>query len=239
MFLCSWGLELVMADESQTTVLDVTDSIQLTKEQASSFHNELVTLEASWRGLDYLYSQTRKAEKHYVGHDTTRVRMFVFGNVPGIPKHCLDLISCFFDWYAVSACNLGALIGWLGREAGCLPNTCKPSDYVRRVMPALKSHRDKVSAHYSRVSPQDDAKALQEASTMWKLALHDDRFVVNAMMLTRTEGGKRSDSSKLRPWSLTKTHEVLYHRYRLAPTGPVDLTGSQTPTSSKAGENDE
>ncbi len=195
-------------------ILDAVDGFALTSAQVDEFSNELVTLRTNWRGLHYLCYQTRNLEQRCFRRDTSKVKVVAFGNIPGVAPTDLQMVSCFFDWYSVSACNLCSLVAWIANTADA--TTEGPDDYVRRLLPPILKHRHKVAAHYSRVWPKKDGPALQVASTTWKLGAVDDRFIINLMVHSRTHAGSCSDSSELEPWSLTSVHDDLAKRYDAA-----------------------
>ena len=74
----------------------------------------------------------------------------------GLPT---GLLSCAFQWYAVSACNYAQLVGWLATHN---PEAAK--DYMKKVMPRVSQFRNKVAAHFAITDPRRDNEADLAAS---------------------------------------------------------------------------
>jgi len=188
-------------------VLDAIDGWMLPPDLQSKYHNDLAALSVVWFGLEHLYSTVLNCERAVADQfrpgGQFRSPEAVQGQV---------LARCAFDWYAVSGCNFVSLIGWIAKQAGL--TTDEHQQYLRRVLPAVKIHRDKIAAHYSRHSPKDDSEALQRASTMWfSLTQVNGRLVANAKTLSVRRKGVSSNSAALLPWSVVDTHEELRKRY--------------------------
>lgn len=153
-----------------------------------------------------------------------------WGGIDGVPSIVLQRLACFFDWYSVSACNFVLLTGWLLQEASALPLK-DAYEYRKQVLPDVLTHRNKIGAHPSRLFPQTDGQATQEASNYRQLALVNDRFFANYMMFVRRSGNEKSDSRDLKPWSLTETHERMRSQFVVAPPSSEtkdDQTDGQT-----------
>jgi hypothetical protein len=201
--------------DSHVLFLDVTDRIILSRQIASRFQNDLNARESLWAGLELLHAQTRLIEQRLVPVDLKDSISVSWGNIPGVPIHVLRQVACFFDWYSVSACNFVSITGWLAHT--CKITTEGDLNYRRRVAPEILAHRNKIGAHAARVWPKDDGIATQEASNFRQLALVNDRFFANYMMLSRHASGQSSNSRALPAWSLTEMHEKLRKRYVVEP----------------------
>jgi hypothetical protein len=191
-------------------ILDYIDRLELTEEEARAHGNEMSALNDLRQGLEYLNRQVLKVEKEVNARTGPAVRCCLYGNVDdllhGIP---MGLVACSFHWYAVSACNYVRLVGWLrcANARGAL-------DYLGVVLPEVRSWRDKVAAHYALAcSDPRDSEAERKASVLMPIGWNDDAFWASPIVLHIRSSGKVSDSSALRPWSLTKVHEKLRQRY--------------------------
>lgn len=192
--------------------LDDIENWTLTPDQESRFSNDLSALSVVWFGLEHLYETVLSCEQVYA----KSLVSFAEGRLQESLQAAL-LARCAFDWYAVSACNLVSLKGWIANQAGLTTEGHK--QYLRRVLPAVETHRNKIAAHYSRHSPRNDAHALQLASTMFfSLPLVNGHFVANTYKLAVRRKGVPSDSSALVPWSVVETHETLRKRYAVFST---------------------
>jgi hypothetical protein len=172
----------------EPVTLDVLDSLVISASDAARLSNDINASASLWSGLELLYQQTRRAEQQVVPRPLENSIAVSWGNVPGVPLSALWQIACFFDWYSVSACNFVSLIGWIAKNCGTTSESDR--DYRRRVIPIVLQHRNKIGAHSSRVWPRDDGPATQEASNFRQLALENDRFMANYMVLMRTTGAE-------------------------------------------------
>jgi len=89
-----------------------------------------------------------------------------------------------------------------------------PPKYVQRVIPEVLSFRDKVAAHFawgSKHSQDNDAERL--ASIIPPLSFIYDSWHVGSLTVALSKGGKRSTSASIKPWSISKIHLILAHRY--------------------------
>ena len=187
--------------------LDNIEDWTLPPVQESRFSNDLSAGRVVWFGLEHLYQNVLTCEQDYAKQ---------FGSPTECrspePRQAALLARCTFDWYAVSACNLVSLIGWIANQAGLTEEDHKR--YLTRVLPAVEIHRNKIAAHFSRHSPKNDSYALQQASTMlFSLPWVNGHFVANAWKLGIRRKGVASDSSVLVPWSVVEIHKTLRRRY--------------------------
>ena len=127
--------------------LDRIEGWTLTPDQALKYHNDIAALNVVWFGLEHLYSTVLECEqaaaKQFLPNGQFRSHEAVQAQL---------LARCALDWYAVSACNFVALVGWIANDAG--HTTEQHKAYVARVLPAVEMHRHKIAAHYSRHSPR-------------------------------------------------------------------------------------
>lgn len=203
--------------------IDRVEKWNLSPEHESKFHSDLVAMSVLWFGLEHLYGVVAGAEQ-----DVSTLRMTLTEESEAQARRIKVLARCAFDWYAVSACNLAALVAWMAAEAGLTTENQK--SYVMRILPPVDIHRNKVAAHFSRHSPRKDQEALQRASTMWfSLSELNGRFFANTLVYRIGRGAATSDSTELKPWSLVEVHEALRQRYQdCAVTSPKGGLSLQT-----------
>ena len=154
---------------------------------------------------------------------------------PTLDKQPIGLLSCAFQWYAVSACNYAQLVGWLATRD---PKASK--DYVARVVPRLVKYRNKVAAHFAMTDPFRDNEADLAASVMRQIVYSRGRLCAAALapVIKKEDGQEISVTADL-SWSLTLAHERLMRRYwpnqmpmksyqsvRVPPASTVTLTVS-------------
>ena len=117
------------------------------------------------------------------------------------------LLSCAFQWYAVSACNYAQLVGWLvTRDTGAA------KEYVRKVMPRLLDYRNKVAAHFAITDPRRDNEADLVASVMTNNYVRG-RLCAAALTPVIKNDSQEITVSKDISWSLTLAHEHLPHGF--------------------------
>lgn len=198
-------------------IIDHVDDLELPDEQVRKHNNELYTLRNLAVGLSFLNRQVAKVEDAMIGSARGKLKVMAAGNIPGVPRTGLSLVTCAFHWYAVSACNYVWLVGWLARKAdGKLPN---PKEYAERVMPTVVKYRHKVAAHLATVLPRDDSPADVATTLLFPVTLTDEGLSVGGWNVTTTEAGQRSQSKHDFQWSLTQTHRELSKRYWPQPGG--------------------
>jgi hypothetical protein len=191
---------------------DLTDGFALSDELLKRYQNEVRALRILWSGLEYLDGQVRLGEQAIRGDEPQPSKHFFWeatGTGVDLP---MGLITCSFHWYAVSACNFVRLIGWVRRDTDS--TAPRPLEYVDAVLPEVKPFRDKVAAHFARMSQDSrDTDAEKLASMIGPPAIVNGVFVINAMQVHVWRGGQGSDSSTLPAWSLTEVHGRLADRY--------------------------
>ncbi len=202
-----------------TMVLDRVEGYSWASSLVSKFYNDFEKRDSLWAGLELHYQQTRELEKRFAPKSEPKLVEMSWGNIPGIPVRLLRQVSCFFDWYSVSASSFVMLTGWLLEQGGQLVKGEK-YDYRRRVIPAVTKHRNKIGAHPSRFNPKKDVRPVQEMSCIRNIGLVCGRWTANCMVLGIRDKSGISDSSELAAWSLTESHEALRERY--AESGPKE-----------------
>jgi len=190
--------------------IDYIDNLELTDDEAKMHYNELLSLSYLAKGLEFLYKQVGKLEAQIAANLGKNIKVSMFGNAPqlkGIPQ---DLVACAFHWYAVTICNYVKMVSWLVYSE----DSTKATDYLKQVVPPVKLWRDKVGAHFARISPRkDDTPADLAKSVIFPISFDDDAFYTGSWRLTLSKGGKSSTSRQDMRWSLTHTHRNLIPRY--------------------------
>ncbi len=201
-------------DEAGVTTLDYIDKIEVPGQVFEIPSNEYWALTCLRDGMEQLYKQTLQFDEFVrsrLGIDAN-YRCFIMGNnraLNGIPK---SLLTSYFHWYAISACQYVRTVGAIAFQ---LDSTRpKSKAYAEAVIPEVVAFRDKVASHFAwttKNSHDNDAERL--ASILPPLSFINDSFYVGSMVLTISRGTKISDSSAIQPWSLCKVHEQLRTRY--------------------------
>jgi hypothetical protein len=192
-------------------ILDTVEPIELT--DAEEHFDARMALARLSEGLFWVYRTVSEVERQtrlQASKDNTEVD--VVGGV--LENKPLGLLSCAFQWYAVSACNYAQLVGFLA--------TGKPDDakaYMRRVLPRISLYRNKVAAHFAMADPRRDNEADLAASVMTHIVYARGRLCAAA--LTPVVKGATTEVvvSRDYSWSLTLAHERLTPRYW--PNGPT------------------
>jgi len=190
-----------MSANNGAEILDYVEDWRLTTALQQRYQRQLGALGTYWHGLEYLYTVVGKAQARY----SPTVKVF-----PSVRDR---LSMCMFDWYAVSACNMVLLAGWIAECAGL--TSMKPHDYRKTVIPGVLKWRHKVAAHPALLDPRpEDKGAVEQLSVSNALGLSNGRLVVPAYVLKlSTRSLKQTSSASISPWSLTEVHEQLRARY--------------------------
>ena len=185
-------------------ILDHVDHLGISDSEVQTHANELRSLAYLSQGLSLLSHQVAAVEEEVFSKlDATRVFTLI-GNSPGMEDMPMGLVASSFHWYAVSACNLVRLVGWLvhGQDRK------QALSYVERVMPEVKLWRDKVGAHFALVSPRhDDNPADLAKSVMFPIEFHDRSCRTSSLTLAIGSGSVGHSSRGGMTWSLTETHK--------------------------------
>lgn len=188
-------------------VLDHLEHLELSEEEVDQHFDARMALARLGEGLFWLYRTVgeleRQARAEAVRED---VRLVVAGGI--LDNKPMGLLSCAFQWYAVSACNYAQLVGWLSTRN---PESAKA--YVKKVMPRLAQYRNKVAAHFAIADPRRDNEADLAASVMTHVVYADGRFCAAALTPLVNGGATEIVASRDLSWSLTLAHERLLPRY--------------------------
>ncbi|BBO34477.1 hypothetical protein [Lacipirellula parvula] len=206
--------------EEETTTLDYIDNIVVPGNVYHEPANEYWTLTALWQGMEYLYRQVLRCEQtalpqfnkvNFGGEEAEVNAVFIGGGnlIPGLPY---GLLSCSFDWYAVSACKFAWTVGAIAYEQD--ETRPLPQKYTEAIIPEVVTFRNKVGAHAAwstRNKKDNDAERL--ASVIPQIQVLNNRLCVQLFNVHLRRDGVSSDSTKLQEWSLTEVHEQLTRRY--------------------------
>ena len=164
-------------------------------------------------GLGFLYAQVSGLEAvERAQEDPNLVTMTMLWEPrTGFP---LSLLVCYFHWYSVSASSYVDLM------AGLLGLPVK--DYRAEVIPGLRTYRDKVGAHpVGILDDKRDNRSEKDLSVVPHLSFVNGKICANYMMLQTSASGLTTDTSNMKPWSLTEQHEELVKRYGTSPSQPL------------------
>jgi hypothetical protein len=194
-------------------ILDHVEHIELPAAEEEEHYAAIQALARLGEGLFWAYGQVAAEEglaRARAAKDDVRVAL-VGGVLDPLP---LGLLSCAFQWYAVSACNYAQLVGWLATR-----DTSSAKEYVRGVMPRLLNYRNKIAAHFAMTDPRRDNEADLVASVMTQIIFAHGRLCAAALSVT-VDGvdGQEMKASRDFSWSLALQHERLIPRYW--PAGP-------------------
>lgn len=182
------------------------------------YQNELRTLNVLWCGLEHLNAFVRQEERNVLAKLPPERSFCFLGNAPQLVNAPMDLITCCFHWYAVSACNCVKLIGWLFHKNAC--SEVSAGEYLKQVLPEVKPWRDKVAAHFEMVAGQGN-RSDRLSSMIPQVCLRDSAFYASLFVIHSYVDGQQN-KTELRPWSLTKVHDALRARYN--PLNSADAT---------------
>jgi hypothetical protein len=193
-------------------ILDYIENLELTDTKVDQHFDSLMALARLGEGLFWLYQEVSKIEFQIHNEaikDNTQIA--VVGGI--LDKKPMGLLSCAYQWYAISACNYAHLVGWLVTQ-----NANSAKDYIEGVMPRLLKYRHKVAAHFALTEPRDDNEADLMASVMTQIIYIKGFLFTAALIPFVKSNGKEITTSRDISWSLTRTHQRLIPRYW--PNGP-------------------
>jgi len=193
-------------------ILDHIEGLKLTDDEVDQHFNARMALARLGEGLFSLYRQIGALEVRTRAEATRKnVTLVITGGI--LEDKPIGLLSCAFQWYAVSACNYAQLIGWLATR-----NADSAREYMKRVRPRLANYRNKVAAHFALTDPRRDNEADLAASVMTHIVYTHGRLCAAALTPIVKSDGQEITVSRNLSWSLTLAHERLVPRYW--PDGP-------------------
>ena len=200
-----------MSEDGKQTVLDHIDGIKVDGNVFQAPANEYWMLCCLWYGMEAIYDLAKKCDDAFLATVPQGTMVFEFGGAPpaGID---VPLLTCSFQWYAMSAYQYGMIVGNIAYQQD--QSRPLPDKYVERVMPEILVFRHKVAAHFAWTKGNKrDNPAEQLASVMQIPTFVRDSYFVGAMKIGVGKAGDHSTSEAIKPWSIRKMHEQLRARY--------------------------
>jgi hypothetical protein len=188
-------------------ILDFIDKLELPDSEVENHFDARMALARLGEGLFWIYQEVSKIEmelRREAAKDDTQVA--VVGGI--LENKPFGLLSCAFQWYAISACNYAQLVGWL-----VMRDTGSAKKYVKKVMPRLLNYRNKVAAHFAITDPFRDNEADLAASVMTHIVYVHGRLCAAALTPIIKDDGQEITASRDFSWSLTLAHERLMPRF--------------------------
>ncbi|MBF8267822.1 MAG: hypothetical protein HW388_1330 [Dehalococcoidia bacterium] len=193
-------------------ILDHIEGLELIDNKADEHFDSCMALARLGEGLWWIYREVAQLEvQAQIEATRDNVGVALVGGV--LANKPMGMLSCAFQWYAVSACNYAQLVGWLANR-----NTNSAKEYVQKVMPRLLNYRNKVAAHFAITDPRRDNEADLAASVMTHVVYIQGRLCAAALTPVVKNNGSEITVSRDFSWSLTLAHERLTPRYW--PGGP-------------------
>lgn len=195
-------------------ILDHIEDFKLSGDEVKNNYEGRMALARLFYGLSWLNREVDKYERR--AREIAQRKDVSYDLVDGDILRAMpcELLSCAFQWYAVSACNYAQLVGWIVTH-----DTKTAKSYVKRAMPKLHYYRNKVAAHFAIADPYpQDNVADQQASIMTQIIFAHGHLCTAALTpVVSSNEEERTEVSKKLPWSLTQVHKHLSKRYW--PTG--------------------
>lgn len=201
---------------SEPCVLDHVDNITLDEAHKVRFEFEVDTIRYLTEGLRFLAGAISRTEVQLRerGCHSRNSKELWHGQDEELQDVPYGLVVCCFHWYAVSACNMARLIGWIARSLDETRPT--PADYLQKVLPRIRTFRDKIAAHFAgAMEHRFDSPAERRLSVLPPIDYQRGYFVATPNVLIRAEAEtlETSSSDAVLPWSLTVAHLQLGKRY--------------------------
>ena len=198
----------------QFTILDYAENIRVAGRVFENPANEYWALLSLRKGMFFLNSlvsgceQTARMRLNPEG----KLKVEALGNLPQLANFPMELVTCAFQWYAISACQYVRTVGAIARrqDSSRLPG----HDYANKIIPEVVAYRDKVAAHYAwSTENRKDSDAERLASIIPQISYSDDRLIAAGYVVALRKAGKTSCSAAIVPWSVTEVHARLCRRY--------------------------
>ena len=188
-------------------ILDFIDKLELPENEVEDHYDARMALARLGEGLFWIHSEVAKIEiglRKEASKDN--IQIAIAGGM--LEDKPFGLLSCAFQWYAVSACNYAQLVGWLATR-----ETNSAKKYVKKVMPRLLNYRNKVAAHFAITDPLRDNEADLAASFMTHIIYVRGRLCAAALTPTVKNNDQEITVSRDISWSLSLAHERLVPRF--------------------------
>ncbi|MEP7135418.1 MAG: hypothetical protein ABI904_10845 [Chloroflexota bacterium] len=188
-------------------ILDFIDKLELSDSEIEKHFDARMALARLGEGLFWIHQEVAKIEMDLRRKAAKNdVQLAIAGGI--LEDKPFGLLSCAFQWYAVSACNYAQLVGWLATR-----DTDSSKKYVRKVMPRLLNYRNKVAAHFAITDPLRDNEADLAASVMTHIVYVRGMLCAAALTPIIKNESQEITVSKDISWSLTLAHERLVPRF--------------------------
>jgi hypothetical protein len=188
-------------------IVDYLENLEIPDKEIERYFDARMALARLGEGLFWINREITKIELSITEEaKISDTKIAVVGGF--LDNYPLGLVSCAFQWYAVSACNYAQLVGWLVTH-----DTIYAKEYVNRVMPRLLTYRNKVAAHFAITEPRNDNEADIASSVMTQIIFIFGRLFSTAFTPVVVTSGHEIHVSKDISWSLTLAHERLTPRY--------------------------
>lgn len=198
--------------EKEKTVLDYIDNITIEGKPFVEPTNEYYALLSLRTGLSHLYRFAKRCDEVCISQLDPIKKWLFIGNIPDITGIPYPLLTCVFQWYAISSCQYVRTIGTIAYRQGKSRSTSLK--YLNSVIPEVKAYRDKVAAHFAWLTKSDhDNNAERLASIIPQVSFDRDSFYVGAFTISLGSRGKMTTSKEIKPWSIVKIHKILQERY--------------------------
>jgi len=199
---------------NEFTVLDYVEGIKVPGDVFTKPVNEYWALVFLKDGMKFLYRQVAMCDELARKQDNPegKLKIISFGNLPELSRVPKGLLTCAFHWYAIAACQYVRTVGAIAlRHDSTRP---RPDKYADSVIPEVVAFRDKVAAHFAWTTKnKKDNEAERLASIIPSLTFINDSFYVGAQTVTRRSGGKKSNSTDIKPWSISGIHKRMSDRF--------------------------
>ena len=188
-------------------ILDFIDKLELPDSEIEKHFDARMALARLGEGLFWIHQEVAKIEMDLRNKASKEnIQLALAGGI--LENKPFGLLSCAFQWYAVSACNYAQLVGWLATR-----DSVASKNYVKKVMPRLRNYRNKVAAHFAITDPFRDNEADLAASVMTNIIFTHGRLCAAALTPVINNDGDEIKVSRDISWSLTIAHERLARRF--------------------------
>jgi hypothetical protein len=121
------------------TVLDHVENIRVPGKPFAQPVNEYWALVCHWQGLEFLYRQAFHLDQVVAErvNPNRELNVEFHGNHPAVLDIPMEMLTCAFHWYAISACQYVRTVGAIAYRQD--PGRQLPHLYVRNVIPDVQT----------------------------------------------------------------------------------------------------
>lgn len=199
---------------NEFTVLDYVEGIKVPGDVFAKPANEYWALVFLRDGMKFLHRQAVRCDEVVRGqiNPDGKLKIISCGNLPELSSVPQGLLTCAFHWYAIAACQYVRTVGAIALRQDSTRS--RPDEYANSVIPEVVAFRDKVAAHFAWTTKnKQDNEAERLASIIPPLTFINDSFYVGAQTVTIRSGGRKSNSTDIKPWSISGIHKRMSDRY--------------------------